>query len=51
MEEERVRKVNSSQDLRRTTEQARRKVAKWPRWKRALKLTKYSTGFIILGNL
>jgi len=43
--------VKGTQDLIKITQNARRKVAKWPRWKRALKLTKYSTGFIVLGNL
>jgi len=31
--------------INRITSEARKKVAKWPKWKRNIRVTKYSTGF------
>jgi len=47
---ERVKEAKKDKDLKEITQKAHRKVMKWPRWKRAIKVTKYSTGFITEGG-
>ena len=37
-------------NLRSITKKARKEVGKWPKWKRAIRVTKYSTGFLKEGE-